>query len=119
MSNQDRWQPLVYIITDETAKYRYWALASYKDGTRTRYSRCGQYARFADAAIAARDMSRMYNSNELTPQQEGTTFAKSKLPRGSFADENKMTEFYAAQDKRVQTFLSAMDDIANGVRKPK
>lgn len=108
------WQPCVYILADEKAPYRYWALASYQDGVVTRYSRAGQFVNPAAAAIAARDMSRMYSANNLTPRQEGTTFAKAKLPRGAFADDAQMQAIYAAQDKRMDDFAAVIDSLFAG-----
>lgn len=108
------WKPCVYILADEKAAYRYWALVSYQDGVATRYSRAGQFVNPSVAAIAARDMSRLYNANQLTPQQEGTTFAAAKLPKGAFADAAQMDAIYAAQDKRLDDFAAVIDSLFAG-----
>lgn len=112
-----QWQPCVYMLADEKAPFRFWALVACTDGVATRYSREGQYKDFSTAATAARDMAKIYNANGMTPKIDGTTFTAGKLPNGGFAYAERLASFYAGQDRRVSDFLSAIDAIA-GTGKP-
>lgn len=101
------WQACVYKLNEAVA-HPYWALVSITDAKgKLYYSLVAQRTYAEQAAREARDYAMMLNDNQLTREQEATTFAAAKLPPGAF-----MSDAEIAVAPRLTAEQHARDTLA-------
>lgn len=111
MTNAKQWTYVVYEVGGDV-QFKYWALASYRNGVTTRYSREGQYAALDKAALCAHDLAKMLNAAGLTPKTEGATFGVNALPPGRFIASEEIENRVQAQKRAVQAMLNASAQLS-------
>jgi len=88
MEARHKWRACVYFV--ENAERKYWGLVAYGEEGNLRYARENQMNFVQPAWFGARDYAAMLNDNQLSPDEEGSTFRVSALPKGRFLNEDEV-----------------------------
>jgi hypothetical protein len=109
MEGQNLWRACVYLVEADKAEFKYQALAAHGEGDEIRYTRERQSAFVQPAWFGARDYAMMLNKNQLTPAQEGTTFAAADLPKGRFLSEDEIGALMKSErQQQDETFRQSL-----------